>query len=378
MQSMATKRDYYEVLGVARTASAKEIAGAYRKLAIKYHPDSNPGDEDAVSRFKEAAEAYEVLSDDSKRARYDQFGHAGVDGMAGGFQSTEDIFEAFGDFFGGGLFGDLFGRGGGGRRTRRGADVRVDVSLTLEEAAKGVNRTIQFTRRTVCNSCAGSGSRPGSQAQRCPRCGGQGRIMQSAGILRMQTTCNQCGGTGQVIVEPCEDCRGAGTVKDKVKLDVFIPAGVDDGMRVRLAGEGEPSAGGGAPGDCYCFITVAKHRIFHRDGTNLILQMPISFSQAALGANLEIPTLDGPTELEIPAGTQSGEVFRKRGMGMPDTQGGRAGDLLIQTYIETPKKLTKRQKELLRELADLDHQHVSPQRKSFFEKVKEYFTPAED
>ena len=375
---MATKRDYYEVLSVGRTASAKEIASAYRKLAIKYHPDSNPGDEDAVARFKEAAEAYEVLSDGSKRARYDQFGHAGVDGMAGGFQSTEDIFEAFGDFFGGGLFGDLFGRGGGGRRTRRGADVRVDVSLTLEEASKGVNRTIQFTRRNICKSCAGSGSRPGSQSQRCPRCGGQGRIMQSAGILRMQTTCNQCGGTGQVIVEPCEACRGAGTVKDKVTLDVFVPAGVDDGMRVRLAGEGEPSAGGGPPGDCYCFITVAKHRIFHRDGTNLILQMPISFAQAALGSTLEVPTLDGLAELQIPAGTQSGEVFRKRGMGMPDTHGGRAGDLLIQTYIETPKKLTKRQKELLRELAELDHQHVSPQRKSFFEKVKEYFTPAED
>jgi molecular chaperone DnaJ len=371
---MASKRDYYEVLGVARTASGKEIASAYRKLAVRYHPDSNPGDDEAVAMFKEAAEAYEVLSDDSKRSRYDQFGHAGVGGGAG-FQSTDDIFEAFGDLFGGGMFGDLFGRGGG-RRSRRGADVRADVRLTLEEAAKGVDRTIEFSRRTICETCSGSGSRPGSQPQRCGRCGGQGRIVQSAGILRMQTTCNQCGGSGQVIVEPCQICRGTGTVKNKVSLEVHIPAGVDDGMRVRLQGEGEASPSGGPAGDCYCFISVSKHRIFHRDGPNLILQMPISYSQAALGATIEIPTLDGPSDLVIPDGTQSGEVFRKRGLGMPDTQGGKHGDLLIQTYIETPKKLTKQQKELLRELAELDHKHVSPERKSFFEKVKEYFAPA--
>ena len=370
---MADKRDYYEVLGIERNASTSEIASAYRKLAVRFHPDSNPGDDEAVARFKEAAEAYEVLSDEGKRARYDQYGHSGVDGSS--FQSTDDIFEAFGDLFGGGLFGDLFSRGGG-QRARRGNDVRADVRLSLEEAAKGVDRTISFSRHEVCGTCTGSGSKPGSQPQRCVRCGGQGRVVQSAGILRMQTTCNQCGGTGKVIVDPCEDCRGAGAVKKKVSLEVHIPAGVDDGMRVRLQGEGEPSRSNGPRGDCYCFISVSKHRLFHRDGPNLVLQMPISFSQAALGATIEVPTLDGPVDLKVPVGTQSGEVFRKRGLGMPDTQGGRSGDLLIQTYIETPKKLTKRQEELLRELAELDHKHVSPERKSFFDKVRDYFTPA--
>lgn len=371
---MVTKRDYYEVLGVPRSASQKEIAAAYRKLAIKYHPDSNRGDQQATEMFKEAAEAYEVLSDTDKRARYDQFGHAGVDSGAPHFTSAEDIFEAFGDIFSGGMFGDLFGRSRRTRRARRGADVRCDVTLDLEEAARGVSKNVEFLRSTLCDQCRGTGSRPGSSRETCRRCGGHGQVVQSAGILRVQTTCPACQGAGSVITDPCTNCRGNGYVAQKVKLNVVIPAGVDDGMRVRLSGEGEPSPDGGPPGDCYCFISIRRHRLFQRDGKNLILQFPMGFSQAALGATVEVPTLDGRDELAIPAGTQSGEVFRLRGRGMPDPQGGRVGDLLVQTYIETPKKLTPRQEELLREMADLEHANVTPHRKTFLEKLRDYFS----
>ena len=374
MATMASKRDYYEILGVKRDASDREIASAYRKLAVKYHPDSNPGNADAVEKFKEAAEAYEILSDGDKRARYDQFGHAGTDQFTHQFHDVEDIFEAFGD-----IFSEMFGgqRRGGGRRVRRGADVRVDVTLTLEEAARGVSKSVEFARSKACETCKGTGSKPGSQRAVCRHCSGRGQIVQSAGILRVQTTCPSCQGAGSTITDPCADCRGRGYVQERARLDVTIPAGIDNGMRVRLAGYGEPSPDGGAPGDCYCFVSVRKHKLFEREGTHLILRMPITYSQAALGASIEVPTLAGPHELKIPAGTQSGDVFRVRGRGLPDPRGGSAGDLHVQTYIEVPKKMTARQEKLLRELAEVEKTEVSPHRKSFLERLREYFTPAE-
>lgn len=379
MAPMAAKRDYYEVLGVARTASEKEIAAAYRRMAIKFHPDSNTGDEEAAERFKEAAEAYDVLNNSQKRARYDQFGHAGLEGMGAGaahFDSVEDIFEAFGDIFGGGgFFGDLFG--GGRRRVRRGADIRVDVTLDLEEAARGVTKEVQFTRSEKCGTCHGSGSKPGSQREVCRRCGGHGQVTQSAGILRVQTTCPTCRGTGSIITDPCDACGGAGYVAGRVKRPIAIPPGVEDGMRLKVRGEGEPSPDGGPPGDCYCFIRVREHHIFQRDGRMLIVHLPISYTQAALGAQIEVPTLEGRHELTIPPGTQSGEVFQIKGFGMPDPHGGRRGDLVVQVAIDVPKKLDRRQEELLRELAELEHANVTPHRKSFLEKLRDYFAPAE-
>ena len=374
---MADKRCYYEVLSVERSASKQEIDRAYRKLAIKYHPDSNQGDETAVESFKEATEAYEVLSDPDKRQRYDQFGHAGVGGSTAQYQDVEDIFEAFGDLFGGGMFGDLFGGRGGGRRrrVRRGADIRCDVTLSLEEAARGTQKNVSFRRRVRCETCEGSGAAPGSQPETCETCGGRGQVIQSAGILRVQTACPRCKGTGSQISQPCDDCRGSGLQNEKAELSVEIPAGVDDGMRVRLEGEGEASPDGGPPGDCYCFITVRPHELFKRDGHHLILQLPISYSQAALGAEIEVPTLSGPETLRIDAGTQNGEVFTIRGQGVVDPRGGRAGDLLVQVFIEVPKKLSAAQEKLLRELADVEHESVLPHRKSFLEKLRAFFDP---
>lgn len=372
MATMAAKRDYYEVLGVSRNAAEKEIATAYRKLAIKYHPDRNREDPDATEKFKEAAEAYEVLSDAEKRTIYDQYGHAGLErgGAAPEFHDVSDIFEAFGDLFG---FGDMLG-GRRRPRQRRGGDVRCDVSLTLEEAAKGVTKAVEFTRSKRCETCRGSGSRPGSSPQPCRRCGGRGQTVQSAGILRVQTTCPACRGTGIVITDPCPDCRGNGYVHDRVQLQVPMPAGIDDGMRVRLSGQGEPSPDGGPSGDCYCFVAVRPHRLFQRDGSHLILKLPISYTQAALGAVIEVPTLTGRAQLEVPRGTQSGKVFRVAGRGLANPHGGAVGDLLVQTYIEVPESLTPRQEELLRELAEVEQTNVTPHRKSFLEKLTSYFT----
>ncbi|WDI40832.1 molecular chaperone DnaJ [Bremerella sp. P1] len=379
---MATKVDYYEVLGIERSASSGEISKAYRKLAIKYHPDSNPGDEEAVSRFKEAAEAYEVLSDSEKRARYDQYGHAGVEGgQRANFHDVEDIMEAFGDIFGGGIFSDIFGRGGGRggrRRVRKGADIQVRVTLDLEEAATGVDREIQVDRRVACETCSGSGAKPGSQPETCSRCGGAGQVVQQAGILRVQTTCPSCGGQGTIITDPCGDCRGNGFTTKRVSMDVAIPAGVDDGMRVRLAGEGQPSPDGGPPGDCYCHISIRKHKLFEREGDHLILKMPITYTQAVLGSEIEVPTLNGPAMLSVPAGSGSSEVFKMRGKGMPDPHGRGTGDLYVQTYIEVPKKLDPKQEELLRDLAEYEHTNVSPHRKSFLESIRDYLFASTD
>jgi molecular chaperone DnaJ len=373
---MAEKRDYYEVLQVSRTATKIEIDRAYRKLAIKYHPDSNRNDPEATLKFKECSEAYEVLTDSDKRSRYDQFGHAGLAGGGGpqftDFESFGDIFgDVINDFFGGGK--SRRGGGGGGRRKSRGADIRCDVTLTLEQAAKGVAKEISFRRRNACDTCDGSGAAPGSQPVVCSTCGGRGQVIQSAGILRVQTNCPTCHGAGKTISQPCNACRGSGLVAEKATLTVDIPAGVDDGMRVRLQGEGEASPDGGPRGDCYCFITVKPHDLFRRDGQNLILQFPISYSQAALGAEVEVPTLDGRTTLRIEPGTHSGDVFRISGCGVVQPGGSRRGDLLVQTMIEVPKKLSDAQAKLLRELAELEHESVLPQTKSFFEKLKSFF-----
>jgi molecular chaperone DnaJ len=371
---MPAQRDYYEVLGVARTASGAEIAAAYRKLAVKFHPDKNPGDEDCLTQFKEASEAFEVLNDSNKRSRYDQFGHAGVNGNGHGhFHNVEDIFGAFGD-----IFGDLFGGGRGrGRRVQRGHDVRCEVSLTLREAAEGTKKKVTFQRHESCESCEGSGAAPGSRRETCSYCGGRGQVIQQAGIVRMQTTCPACHGEGSTVSSPCRKCRGSGHTLESVDADVAVPRGVDTGMQIRLSGLGDPSPSGGPPGDCYVVVSVLPHPLFERDGQHLICRMPITYSQAVLGVELEAPTLSGPKKLKVPAGTQSGEVFRVRGQGMPDPRMSGVGDLLVQVTVEVPKRVTAEEELLLRQLAELEHKNVAPARKSFFEKVKDFFAPAE-
>ena len=367
---MPSKRCYYEILGIQRSASGTEIAKAYRKLAVKYHPDKNPGDEEAIARFKECSEAFEILNDPDKRSRYDRYGHAGVNGSgAGHFTDVEDIFSAFGD-----IFGDIFGGRSRSRRPRKGRDVRCEVSLTLKEAAEGVRKKVQFQRHEPCSSCSGTGAAPGSKRETCSYCAGRGQVIQQAGIVRMQTTCPACGGEGSSVSNPCRTCRGAGHTLKKVEADVDIPAGVDSGMQIRMTGQGEPSQNGGPPGDCYCVVAVLPHALFEREGQHLICRVPITYSQAVLGATLEVPTLAGPSELEIPAGTQSGDVFRIRGQGVRDPRVSGVGDLLVQVNIEVPKKVTGEEETLLRQLAELEHKNVASARKSFFDKVKEYFT----
>jgi molecular chaperone DnaJ len=372
---MAIKRDYYEVLGVSRSASGDEISQVYRSLALKYHPDRNPGDEEAAGRFKEAAEAFDVLSHPEKRARYDRYGHAGVNGEGGAarFHDASDIFAAFGD-----IFGDIFGERGGRRRVRQGADIRCEATISLQEAARGVTKKIKFRRHRACGVCGGSGAKPGTHPETCGYCGGAGRVVQSTGFFSMQTTCPACKGQGTVIKDPCTECRGSGYVRVMVEREFQIPPGVDEHTRLRLAGEGEPSPDGGPPGDCYVFISVTEHPLFHRDGQNLICQVPMAYSQAALGATIDVPTLDGPRELHIPRGTQVGDVFRMTGLGMPHPRNRSRGDLLVQVAIEVPTKVSEEHEELLRKLAEVEHSQVSPRRKSFFEKVKECFVPHED
>jgi molecular chaperone DnaJ len=371
---MSEKRDYYEVLSVSREASSGDISTAYRMLAVKYHPDKNPGDQEALDRFKEASEAFEILHDSEKRERYNRFGHAGVNGNSGSghFNDVEDIFSAFGD-----IFGDLFG-GRGRRRVRKGRDVQCEVSLTLEESAQGVRKKVEFKRREKCETCSGTGASEGSKRETCSYCGGHGQVVQQAGIVRVQTTCPACHGEGSSVESPCKSCRGSGHVPKKVSVEVDIPAGVDEGMQVRITGQGEPSPAGGQPGDCYCVVSVEPHPLFEREGQHLVCRMPITYSQAALGGDLEVPTLSGPADLTLPAGTQSGKVFRLRGQGMPDPRTVGMGDLLVQVNIEVPQKLDAAEETLLRELAELEHINVAPQRKGFFEKVKEYFTEDSD
>lgn len=374
MPAMSEKRDYYEILGVSRDATEKEIAEAYRKLALKYHPDRNPGDEEAVNKFKEASEAFEVLSNPEKRAMYDRYGHAGLSGayQPHEFRDVSEIFDLFSNFFGDDLFGDIFGGFGRGRRPRRGDDIICELTLELHEAALGTTKSVTFERHTICGRCRGTGARPGTQPERCRYCGGRGRVGQSAGFITIQTTCPACQGRGVVIRENCPECRGKGVVREVVTREVRIPPGVDQNTRLRLQGEGELSLDGGPRGDCYCLIRIKEHPLFKRDGANLVCRIPISYAQAALGATIEVPTLDGPETLTIPPGTQSEQVFVLPGKGMP-TRSRHRGNLLVQVYIEVPKKLTPKHERLLRELAELENNEVLPERKSFFAKRKEYF-----
>ena len=374
---MASKRDYYEVLGVAKSASVVEIKKAYKKLALANHPDRNPGDEEAVVRFKEAAEAYEVLSDDDKRSRYDRFGHAGVQGAArggGGFHDVGDIFEQFSDIFEGFGFNFGGGRRGGRGGPRRGAHLRTSVTVTLQEAALGVEKEISVERTKGCQTCDGSGAEPGTTADSCDYCGGAGQVVQAQGFFRVQTTCPACRGAGQVIHEKCSTCRGSGRESEQLTESVKIPAGIDNGMQLCLRGEGDAGEDGGPRGDLYVDVVVKPHSLFQRDGKHLLCRVPVSYTQAVLGATVEVPLVHGTEPFEIPPGTQPGEVFKLRAKGMPDPHGGRHGDLHIEVQLEVPKKLEPDHETLLRRLAEHEKTQVSPHQKSWFEKLKELVT----
>ena len=379
MPSMTGQRDYYEILGVAKSASVEEIKKAYKKAALAHHPDRNPGDETAVERFKECATAYEVLSDDNKRARYDRYGHAGVQGAGAGgspFGDVNDIFSQFSDIFEG------FGFGGGGQRTRggaqRGSHLRAAMTIDLLIAAKGADRELRIQRKKACGRCKGTGAEPGSTPHRCDYCGGRGQVVQSQGFFRVQTTCPACSGTGAIVRNKCTECRGAGREVEDVVLQVRIPAGVDNEMQLCLRGEGEAGTGGGPRGDLYVDIHVKDHPLFKREGSHLVCTVPISYTQAALGGEIEVPLLTGSDTIEIPPGTQPGEVFRVRGQGMPDPRGGRRGDLHVAVQLEVPRKLDAEHEELLRKLAVYENANVAPQHKSWLEKLREFIAGNND
>jgi molecular chaperone DnaJ len=350
---MAAKRDYYEVLGVERNANESDLKKSYRKLALKYHPDRNPGDREAEDRFKEAAEAYEVLRDSRKRQIYDQYGHQGLEGSGfSGFGGFEDIFSSFGD-----IFEDFFGFGGGRRsrsRANRGADLRYDMQLSFMEAAFGTEKEIDVEKAETCDDCEGSGAAPGSGPETCPQCGGTGQIGRSQGFFTVRTTCGHCRGNGQVISNPCQTCRGQGKVLSRKKVSVRIPAGVDNGSRLRLSGEGEAGGHGGPHGDLYVFIHAEEHDFFTREDIHVVCQIPVSFVQAALGDTITIPTLQSETELKIPKGTQPGDLFRLRGEGIPSLKNGHRGDQVVQVNVKTPTNLNKKQVALLKEFAALE------------------------
>jgi molecular chaperone DnaJ len=371
------KRDFYEILGVAKNASDDEIKKAYRKLAMKYHPDRNPDSKGAEDKFKEAKEAYEMLSDSGKREAYDRYGHAGVDpNMGGGGAGGPGGFsDAFGD-----IFGDIFGQGARGRSSGpqiyRGADLRYNLDISLEQAAHGFDTTIRVPSWDECGTCHGSGAKPGTTPTTCNTCGGQGQVRMQQGFFSIQQTCPKCHGTGKVIPTPCPTCSGAGRIKHNKTLEVKIPAGIDDGMRIRSSGNGEPGMNGGPPGDLYVEIHIKQHPVFQRDGDDLHCEIPVSFTKAALGGEVEVPTLNGRASFMLPEGTQSGKTFRLRSKGIKGVRSGYAGDLFCHVVVETPVKLTERQKELLQEFEQLmtagGSKH-SPHSKSWKDKVKEFF-----
>ena len=369
-----SKRDYYEVLGVEKNASETEIKRAYRRLAVEHHPDKNQGDSESEEKFKEAAEAYAVLSDKQKRASYDRFGHAAASGAGGGagfdpgFNNIEDIFDMFG-------FGDIFGGGGGGRQrssVQRGADLRYDLQITLEEASTGKEEKLNIPRLESCDKCEGKGTAEGSSPETCITCKGHGQTRYQQGFFSVMRTCPNCSGKGQIIKNPCDKCRGAGRLEKEKILEVKIPAGVETGSRLRISGEGEAGVNGGPKGDLYVFIHVAEHENFERQGTNLYTSSPISFTQAALGAEVEVRTLDGVEELKIPAGTQTGTVFRLKQQGMPNLNGGGKGDLYVAVTLVTPKTLSKDQRKLLEQLAEIED--VDFQDEGFMDKVRNIFS----
>lgn len=374
------KRDYYEVLGVGKSASADDIKRAYRRMALKYHPDKNPNDKEAESKFKECAEAYEVLSDAEKRQRYDQLGHDGLRGVRMhdySHMKWQDIGSIFEDIFGFDDFlGDIFGAGG--QRARRtgpshGYDLETSVELTLNDIAKGVEKTIEFTRQDICPECVGSGCAAGTSPQRCPGCGGSGQVARGGGFFQMVSTCPQCGGSGQVIGSPCRKCKGSGREPKKRIVNIKIPAGVQEGQGVRVANEGEPGRGGGPRGDLYCYVRIRPHEFLQRDGNNLVAVVPISFTQAVLGATIDVPSLNGTKQLKIAPGTQYGSIFRIKGQGLPNMRTGRTGDQLVQVIIETPANLNTKQQELLRGFAETENKSVSPKTQSFLERLRKYF-----
>ncbi len=372
------KRDYYEVLSVSKTASGDEIKRSYRRLAMKYHPDRNAGDgkAEAEIKFKECSEAYEVLSDDQKRQRYDQYGHAGVSASHDySHMEAADIFSMFEDIFGGMGGGRRGGGGGATRGASRGYDLEVQVELTLAEVATGAEKTIEFDKQDLCETCKGSGAKPGTQPVVCVQCGGQGRVAQQGfgGMFKMVTTCPNCRGRGTVVKEHCGTCGGSGRQLRKRAVTIKIPGGVHEGQAVRIVGEGEAGEGGARPGDLHCYITIKAHPIFTRHNNDLVCQVPISFTQAALGASIDVPTLKGNEKMEVPAGSQHGEVFKLRQKGLPDHRSGRTGDELVQILIEIPRKLTDKQRELLKEFADSEDERTMPQRRGFLDKIKEVF-----
>lgn len=381
-----SKRDYYEVLGVSKTATQDELKKAYRKLARKYHPDLNKDNEEAAEKFKECNEAYSVLSDDQKRAQYDQFGHAAFEnggmgggggfGGAGGFggfggSGMEDIFDMF--------FGGQGGRGGSRAKSgpQRGADLRFDLEITFEEAAFGLEKEINLYRDETCDHCHGEGAEPGSKVESCPECNGTGyvRFTQNTmfGQMVNERPCSRCKGEGKIISEPCKECRGKGTVKRNKKLKVKIPAGVDNGSRLRVSGEGEAGAKGGPSGDLYVYLYVKPHKFFERDGTTVLCEVPINIVQATLGADIKVPTLDGQVTMKVPEGTQPGKVLRLKGKGIPSLRGGSRGDQLVRIKVVVPTKLSDKQKDALRKFADISKDNINPEEKSFMDKVKDFF-----
>jgi len=377
---MSRKRDYYELLGVDRSVSAEDLKRSYRKLAVKFHPDKNPGDHSAEEKFKEIGEAYEVLSDSNKRAAYDRYGHAafqgGMGGPAGGFHDPFEVFrEVFGGGGGGGIFDHFFGGGGGpdpsGRQ--RGSDLRYDLQITLEEAARGCEKEIEIRKLDACEPCSGSGAQKGSKAVVCPTCRGRGQVVVSRGFFQVAQTCPACHGTGRIIEKPCHSCQGEGRVEKTSRVKIKIPAGIDSESRLRSTGGGEAGLRGGPSGDLYVVVHIKEHEVFTRNGMDLNCEVPIPFTTAALGGEIRVPTLDGAVSLKIPAGTQSGSTFRIRGLGMPALQGLAKGDILTYVQVEVPTRLDSEQREVLQKFAELCGEENNPIHKSFYDRVKSFF-----
>ncbi len=378
---MAPRRDYYEILGLSRDAAAEDIKKAYRKMAVQYHPDKNPGDPEAEDRFKELGEAYEVLSNPEKRVLYDRFGHDAVSGAGGmraggGFHDPFEVFrEVFGGMGGGGIFEQIFGsdprRDPSGRT--RGADLRYDLELELHDAMQGVEREIEILKPEHCDSCNGSGAAPGAAPRTCSTCNGQGQVVTSRGFFQISQTCPRCRGAGRIVERPCQECRGEGRVEKRSRVKLRIPAGIENGSRLRSAGNGESGLHGGPAGDLYVVIHIKDHELFERDGSDLYCEVPIAFTTAALGGELPVPTLDGRATVKIPPGTQGGTVFRLRGKGMPELQGRGTGDLLVRTIVEVPTRLNSEQKSKLEEFARLAEEKNMPLHKRFLEKARAFF-----